>query len=115
MGVSTPTYSEAELAELRRIENEPRYFEGKPYTQYEASQKQRRYETEIRRQKDLLNLYKGLGDKEAALLIQARINRLNESYASFSKATGLAVKTDRISVPRLGGANAPGQQFWGKG
>jgi hypothetical protein len=32
----------------------------------------------------------------------------------FSKATGLAVKTDRISVPRIGGANSPAQ-ILGKG
>lgn len=94
-GVSEPTYTEEELA---NIDPPPFEFEGHTYTRYQATQKQRMIERTIRRLKREKKGYEGLGesDKEQAVFI--RIRRLNEEYKAFSKAAGLPEQRERMNV-----------------
>lgn len=98
LGISAPTYGKSELAKLKARDNETIEFEGKKYTKYEASQVQRKLETEIRRQKDRTIIAKAAGDREMREEAQARINLLTNKYAKFSKAAGLPTKMERMQV-----------------
>ena len=51
MGVNDPQYAEEELEQMRRENEEGVTFEGRHYTTYEATQRQRKYERAIREQK----------------------------------------------------------------
>ena len=99
MGISIPAYTDEQLEELRENEVKPRYFEGKAYTQYKAEQKQRRYETSIRKQKDLINGFTALGDEESAKSAKIRLRQLQGSYRDFSGAVQLSTKPLRTRVP----------------
>ena len=98
LGISEPTYSPETLATLKANDNEKVEFEGKKYTKYEASQVQRKLETEIRRQKDRTIIAKAAGDREMREEAQAKINLLTSKYAKFSKAAGLPTKMERARV-----------------
>ena len=52
IGVSSPSYSRKQLKELRKESTRKIEYEGKTYTAYEATQVQRRLETQIRQQKE---------------------------------------------------------------
>lgn len=98
VGVSAANYSQKELDDILAENDRKRVFEGKEYTGYEATQKQRQIETEIRRRKDRANLAKASGDDVWRREEQARINALRQKYSEFSQAVGLDVKRDRMSV-----------------
>lgn len=94
-GVSERTYTDGELA---NIDPPPFEYEGRMYTSYEATQKQRQIEASIRHQKKLKAGYAaaGLHDKEQAANIKLR--RLNQKYKEFSAAAGLPEQPERLKV-----------------
>ena len=94
-GVSQRTYTDEELEE---IDPPPFSFEGKTYTQYEATQKQRQIEGAIRRLKRERAAYRAAGLKEEETAVSARIRRLDEEYRAFSKAAGLPQQRERMNV-----------------
>ncbi len=50
-GASVRTYSDEQLERLNAAENEPKVYYGKEYTTYEALQRQRQLETNMRAQR----------------------------------------------------------------
>lgn len=94
-GVSERTYTDEQLA---NIDPPPFEFEGKKYTMYEATQKQRQIERTVRKLKREKAAYKaaGLTDDEQAVSI--RIRRLNSEYKAFSEAAGLPEQKERMKV-----------------
>jgi len=98
LGISTPTYSKRELEVLNAQEQEKHIFEGKEYNKYEAMQKQRRYETAIRREKDRAFAFEAEGDAESANTAKIKARQLSKSYKEFSKAVGLTPKTNRVGA-----------------
>lgn len=84
--VSERTYTDEEL---ENIDPQPFEFEGKQYTFYEATQKQRQVEASLRKVKRELIAAKGRGDDEEYTIKAVRYRRLNEEYEAFSKAAGL--------------------------
>lgn len=94
-GVSQRTYTDEELEE---IDPPPFLFEGKTYTQYEATQKQRQIERTIRRLKRERAAYRAAGLKEEETAASARIRRLDEEYRAFSKAADLPQQRERMNV-----------------
>ncbi len=78
--------------ELEEIDPPPFAFEGKTYTQYEVTQKQRQIERTIRR----LKRERAAELKEEETAVSARIRWLDEEYKAFSQA-GL---DDFISLPQ---------------
>lgn len=58
LGVSSPTYSKKQLAELKERDEQTFEYEGKEYSGYEATQVQRKLETAMRRQKERANMAK---------------------------------------------------------
>ena len=102
-GISEPTYTEEELAELNRQENEPVEYNGKEYTKYEALQRQRRLETTMRAQRQEMSLLKEGGASEDDLInCRARYRGTSHEYATFSQAMGLPQQRERVTVDGLG-------------
>lgn len=91
-GVMEPTYSKKQLA---NIDKSPFEYEGKTYTTYQATQKQRQIETSIRHWKRRAAAATNDEDKQAA---QIRIRRLNEKYKELSEAAGLRMQKERMKV-----------------
>lgn len=73
-------------------------FEGKHYTAYEATQKQRQIERTVRKLKREQTAYKAAGLTEEEQAVTARIRRLNKEYKAFSEAAGLPMQRERMMV-----------------
>lgn len=95
-----PTYSKKELqAILDRNEKGYTLSNGKHLTMYECTQKQRQFETDIRRFKDGQIAARAAGDEVLAKEYQAKISQSLKNYKAFSDACGLNIQTSRIQVP----------------
>ena len=95
-GVMERTYTDEELAHID--DGHDVDFEGKHYTAYEATQKQRQIERTVRKLKREQAAYKAAGLEEDAQAVTARIRRLNAEYKSFSEAAGLPLQRERMKV-----------------
>lgn len=98
LGVNAPQYSAAELEEMRKENEEGVTFEGRHYTIYEATQRQRKYERTIRKQKRRILIDEKTGDTDKLQSDQIRLVRLREEYARFSKGTGLPMQHARMET-----------------
>lgn len=94
-GVSERTYTDEELA---NIDPPPFTFEGKQYTQYEATQKQREIERTIRKLTREKTAYESAGLTVDAQNTAARLSILKSKYKKFSKAAHLPLQNDRMKV-----------------
>ncbi len=106
MGVSDPQYTEEELEEFRRKNEEGVTFEGKHYTMYEATQTQRRLERAMRTQKRKILADEAIKDDERLLYDQIRLRRINEEYVRFSRAADLPLQRERARVLDFGNKKA---------
>ena len=98
-GVSERTYTDEELA---NIDPPPFTFEGKQYTFYEATQKQRQIETALRKVKREAIAAKAMGDDNTYTAKAVRYKRLNDEYDSFTKAAGLRSQKERGNIAEFG-------------
>lgn len=94
IGVSSPSYSRKQLKELERESTRKIEYEGKTYTAYEATQVQRKLETQIRQQKES----KLIGNEKIIKESNAKIRALTAKYKDFSNKAGLPVKMNRLRV-----------------
>ncbi len=94
-GVSQRTYTDEEL---ENIDPPPFEFEGKEYTRYEATQKQRMIERTIRKLKRERVAFKAVGAKDREQAVSIRLRRLDSKYKAFSKAAGLPEQRERMNV-----------------
>lgn len=99
LGINKPLYSEEELKKIIDDNNTGVEIDGKQYTIYEATQLQRRIETEIRKSKEENILAKASGDEELVLSSQQRITSLMNKYKQISKQANLAIDIDRTYMP----------------
>lgn len=95
-GVMERTYTDEELAHID--DGHDVDFEGKHYTAYEATQKQRQIERTVRKLKREQAAYKAAGLEEDAQAVTARIRRLNKEYKAFSEAADLPMQKERMKV-----------------
>lgn len=102
LGVSEPQYTNAELAEIRRKNEEGVTVEGRHYSMYEATQKQRQIEGAIRTQKRRILIDEAAKDEEKLLTDQIRLRSINEEYRRFSKAAGLPTQRERAQIAGFG-------------
>lgn len=102
-GISKPTYASEEIEKFNRKENEPVEYNGKTYTKYEATQRQRKLETTMRAQRQEIKLLKEGGANEDDLIAaRARYRGTSAEYARFSKAMDLPQQRERVTVDGLG-------------
>lgn len=97
LGVSEPQYTEKQLKQFKEENKKGVTYNGKHYTTYEATQKQRQIERAIRRQKRRVMVAK---DKDAQLISKAKLRRLNEEYERFSKSVGLILQKERLYIAK---------------
>lgn len=98
LGVNEPQYTKAELEEFRQQNEEGVTYEGKHYTLYEATQRQRKLESSIRNRKRRILIDEKLGDKDALQTDQIRLQVLRQEYSRFSKAADLPMQHARMEV-----------------
>ncbi len=98
LGVHSPQYTSEELEEMRRENEEGITYEGKHYTMYEATQRQRKLERAVRDRKRRILIDEQLGDKDKLLNDQIRLQMINQEYSRFSKAAGLPTQHARMEA-----------------
>ena len=91
-GVMERTYTDEQLAS---IDPPPFEYEGKKYSHYEATQKQREIERTVRKWERREAAATDQKDKQAA---QIRIRLLKQKYKEFSKAANLRMQPERMKV-----------------
>lgn len=102
-GASERSYPDSWLKEQDRKEDTPKYFRGKGYTAYEATQKQRQMETAMRVQREKVHLLKhGGASDEEVMLARCRYQGQLDEYAVFSKKMGLVQQRERIYLDMRG-------------
>lgn len=98
LGVNKPQYSDEQLKQINSKNAKGFDFEGKHYTMYEATQLQRKIETEIRKQKDIQIGARSINDIEEIEKSQNKIRKLSQKYKKLSDISGLPTKMQRLSV-----------------
>lgn len=98
LGINEPQYTKAELEEFRQQNEDGVTFEGRHYTLYEATQRQRKFERTIRKQKRRILVDESTGDKDKLQIDQIKLQRLKQEYARFSKGTGLPMQHARMET-----------------
>lgn len=94
-GVSERAYTDKELKE---IDTPPITYEGRRYTAYEATQKQREIERTLRKLERRRISYNAAGMVEREQETKARITRLQRKYRAFSKAAKLPEQWERAKI-----------------
>lgn len=108
-GITPRTFTDEQLDQMNAEENEPVEYNGKNYTKYEATQRQRRLETTMRAQRQKIKLLEeGGADEQALINARARYVKTSDEYVNFSKSMGLSQQWDRVTV---GGKNALGSKL----
>lgn len=98
MGVNSPQYTPEELEKFRKDNETGVDFEGRHYTMYEATQRQRAFERAIRNKKREILVDETIGDKEKLQADQIKMVRLKEEYKRFSDGVGLPVQHARMEA-----------------
>lgn len=91
-GISERNYTDKEL---ENIDPPPFEYNGKTYTHYEATQKQRQIERAIRKTKQEIIAYDAAGLKEDFTWASVKLQRQKELYRDFSAKAGLRTKDER--------------------
>ncbi len=102
LGVSPPQYSPEELEHMRQKNETGITYNGRHYTGYAATQRQRRLEAAMRRQKRKILVDEAAGNAEALQADQIRLQIQRQEYARFSKAAGLRTQTERAEAVNFG-------------
>ena len=98
-GISKRAYTSKEL---RHIDAPPFEFEGRMYTAYEATQKQRQFERNIRATKDKLVGFDEAGLTDEFTAYSARLKSIERGYRNFSKAANLPTQNARTQAAGFG-------------
>ncbi len=102
-GLSKRNWSDEWLREQNEKEDTPKTFNGKEYTGYEATQRQRVIETRMRAQREAIQALKeGDGDPLDIMFMQGKYRASMDEYVKFSKAMGLREQRDRIYIDGKG-------------
>lgn len=96
LGVNSPQYTAEELEDMRQENEEGVTFDGKHYTLYEATQRQRKFERAIRDRKRRILIDETVDDKDKLQTDQIRLQVLKQEYARFSKGVGLPMQHARM-------------------
>ena len=102
-GVSEPSYTPEELAKMREDELTKHEWNGKEYTKYEASQRQRKLERTLAARTHAVDLLKdGGADEKTIVEAKASAMAVSREYTNFSKAMGLPQQRERVGLALAG-------------
>lgn len=96
LGISEPVYAESDLKEYK---NATVLLNGKEVPYYEATQKQRRIENSIRKQKRTIQTLEKAG--KDTIIERTQLRELQKKYNEFCKETGLQKDYSRIKVTKV--------------
>jgi hypothetical protein cdifQCD-6_20078 len=111
-GISEPSYTEEEL---KNIDPPPFEYNGKTYTYYEATQRQRAMERSMRKTKREILVADATDDKDRFTEKSVLLRRQKEEYGRFSKAAGLSLRNERAQVGGFGHSQASRAVWAAKG
>lgn len=96
-GISERQFSDGWLAEQNRKEDLTKTFRGKEYTLYEATQRQRYLETNMRAQRQKVKFLQEAGaDPDDIILARCKYQAQLDEYKAFCKRMGLQEQRERI-------------------
>lgn len=98
LGVTTPAYSEEELAAINRNSTEKIEIDGVTKTRYQWTQEQRRIETAVRRQKDVAICARAAGNAPLRRDAQHNIDALYTRYGRIAEKAGISKQMQRMRV-----------------
>lgn len=98
LGVNKPNYTKKQLEEMEKESHEIIEYEGKKYTKYEATQLQRKLETEVRKQKDRQIIARASNDMDMVDKAQNKITILTRKYKEFSEIADLPTYLEKMQV-----------------
>lgn len=102
-GISERAYSRKQLQEI----DPPSFtYNGKVYTTYEATQKQRDIETSIRKTKRILLCFDSAGLKDDYIAAAVKLKKQREEYKKFSGVADLALKQELTQIYGFGHSQA---------
>ncbi len=102
-GISERSYTDEQLANMNKKENEKESFGGKEYTSYEASQRMRNMEAAMRAQRAKIKLLNDAGvDDESIIEAKCKYRAISNQYASFAKEMGLPQERQRVLMDGAG-------------
>ena len=102
-GISQRNWSDDWLEEQNRKEAEPKSFDGKEYTLYEAKQRQRQMETAMRAQREKVRLLQhGGADQDEIILHKAKYQGQLNEYSRFCRKMSLTEERERIYLDTKG-------------
>lgn len=100
-GISKRAYTDDQLNAWRN--DTPKMYNGKEYTQYQAQQRMRQMETNMRAQRQTINLLKlGGADKETIAEERIKYRIQMQQYKDIAKFFGLKEQKERIYLDGLG-------------
>lgn len=100
-GISKRAYTDEQLKVWK--EDTPKMYQGKEYTQYQAQQRMRQMETNMRAQRQTINLLKlGGADKETITEERIKYRIQMQQYKDIAKSFGLKEQKERIYLDGLG-------------
>ncbi|WP_252237502.1 phage minor capsid protein [Clostridium sp. ZBS17] len=94
-GVSVRKYTDEQLEDMKHKEQETKSYNGKEYTQYEASQRQRVIERSIRQTKREILGYQSAGLTEDMKNSQIMLQQQRKEYKKFCNSMGLQQQNER--------------------
>lgn len=97
-GVMECTYTDKQLSHID--DGRDANFEGRHYSAYEATQKQRQIERTARKLERRRTAFEAQGNTEEAQAARIKIRRLRKEYKAFSTAADLPLRTERMKVIR---------------
>lgn len=103
LGVSKPAYSDEELEDFKKKNNKKITFEGKELTKYEATQLQRKLETEMRYTADTMEIAKASDNKELIGAMKNKSQWISRKYKELSETADIPMQKDRMWIYRKDG------------
>ena len=98
LGVHSPQYTDEELEDMRRRNEEGVTFDGRRYTGFEATQRQRKFERSIRKQQRRILIDEVAEDIAKLQTDQIRLQRLKQEYKRFSEGVDLPMQYERLDT-----------------
>lgn len=109
-GISKRTYTDEQLDAMNAKESIPKEYKGKQYTSYEATQRQRKLETLMRKQRQEIKLLEKGGASENDIInAKSRYRSTMAQYADFSKQMVLPQEMQRVYADGLGRVGGTGK------
>lgn len=102
-GISQRNWTDEWLDAKNEEEAEPKTFDGKEYTLYEAKQRQRQMETAMRAQREKVKLLQAGGaDQDEVILHKAKYQGQLNGYSRFCRKMSLTEERERIYLDMEG-------------